>query len=181
MEEKQENTEPKEFTIERKGYSKEEVDNFISDMNNKLETSEYKVFNLEKDVSELNIIIEDYKKIEKDLRDALVLLKESERDTLVRTTDEVSIMMKNAESKSEEIINKAENDAKSTRDTLLFLKEQQEIFVTRLKIIIDSQEGMLNDFRAGDNSVELRKTMAEAAAFKAKSEMNIDAILEKLL
>lgn len=181
MEEKLENIEPKEFSVERKGYSKEEVNDFISDLNNKLETSEYKVFNLEKDVSELNIIVDDYKKIEKDLRDALVLLKESERDTLVRTTDEVSIMIKNAESRSEEIINKAESDAKSTRDTLLFLKEQQEIFVTRLKIIIDSQEGMLNDFRAGDNSVELRKTMAEAAAFKAKSEMNIDAILEKLL
>lgn len=181
MEEKKENIDSHEFTIEKKGYSKEEVDKYISDLTSKLERSEYKVFSLEKDVSELNLIIEDYKKIEKDLRDALVLLKESERDTLVRTTDEVSLMIKNAQSKSTEIINKAENEAKSTRDTLLFLKEQQEIFVTRLKIIIDNQEGLLEDFKNGDNTPELKKTMAEAAAFRSQSEMNIDSILEKLL
>ena len=64
---------------------------------------------------------------------------------------------------------------------MIFLKEQHEILLTRLKIIIDSQEGMLEDFAKGNDAAHLQKSMAEAAAYKTKTEINIDTILEKLL
>jgi hypothetical protein len=61
------------------------------------------------------------------------------------------------------------------------LKEQKDILLIRLKAIIDNQDGMLEDFMKDDFSEDLQKTIAEAAAFKSKAEINIDSILERLL
>jgi cell division initiation protein len=175
------NIDTNEFSLERKGYKKSEVKDFLLKLAERFGESSTRILNQENEIEDLKTRIEDYEKIEKDLRDALVFLKESERDTLIKTQDQVSTLIKEAEARSEEIVYKAEEEAKSTRDTLIFLKEQREIFVTRLRIIIDNQEGMLNDLKKGDNSAQLHKTMAEAAAFKSDAEMNIDTILEKLL
>jgi cell division initiation protein len=176
-----ENIDSKEFGIQKKGYNINEVKEFLTDIAVEFEDYNRKILELENTIEELSQSLSDYKNIDKDLRNTLIFLKESERDTLIKTQDQVESMIKEAENKSQEIITVAEKDAKSTRDTLLFLKEQQEIFLKRLKIIIDNQEGMLQDFTKGDNSAELQKNMAEAAAFKAQAEINIDSILEKLL
>jgi len=181
MEISPENIKKKEFSLEKKGYNKGDVQRYLKSIAEEFESSLAKISNMEKELDNLNTVVEDFRNIEKDLREVLVFLKETERDTLIKTRDQVSTMLKDAENKSEEIVNNAEEEAKSTRDTLLFLKEQREIFIARLKIIIDSQDGMLKDFKKGNNSAELQKSMAEAAAFKSKSELNIDAILEKLL
>ncbi len=181
MEHELENIISQEFKLERKGFNKTEVKEYLVKLAWILEENSSKITELENEVADLKTIVIDYQKIEKELKNSLVFLNESERDTLIKTKDQVSTMIKEAEISSAEIINNAENEAKSTRDTLLFLKEQKEIFITRLRIIIESQEGMLNDFRNGINSAELNKTMAEGAAFKTQTEMNIDTILEKLL
>lgn len=181
MEINRENIGSKEFNLEKKGYNKEEVKLFLTQLVDEIESVSLKNSYLENEVNELNSKIEEYLKIEKELRDAVLFFKESEKEALLRVEEKASKIIKQAEEKSVEIIINAENEAKSTRDTLIFLKEQGEIFIARLKIIIDSQEGMLNDLRAGSNSDALQKTMAEAAAFKANSELKIDAILEKLL
>ena len=74
-----------------------------------------------------------------------------------------------------------EKEAKSTRDTLLFLKEQQEILIKRMKILVNNQESMLNEFIAGSDSSHLQRSIAESAAYRTQVEMNVDEILEKLL
>ena len=181
MEINPENIRKKEFSLDKKGYKTADVKLYLKSIADEFELNLVKISNMEKELDNLNTVVEDFKKIENDLRDALVFLKETERDKLIKTQDQVSELLQEAEEKSEEIINNAEEEAKSTRDTLLFLKEQREIFIARLKIIIDSQEGMLVDFKKGNNAEELQKSMAEAAAFKSKSELNIDSILEKLL
>jgi len=176
-----ENTERHEFSIAKKGYNKEEVSKYIAELLSELQDCTNKVTELEFEVDELKTHLEEYQKIDRDLRNTMIFLKESERDTIIKTQDQIDLMIKEAEEKKDDIIFKAEEEAKSTRDTLLFLKEQKEILVTRLKIIIDSQEGMLRDLSKGENTLELQKTLAEAAAFKVQAELNIESILEKLL
>ena len=83
------------------------------------------------------------------------VVKEPEKETILRTRNKASELLNDAENKSNKIIEDAEEEAKSTRDTLLFLKEQQEILVTRLKIIVDSQEGLLNDLADGKNTAQI--------------------------
>ncbi len=177
----EENIEQQEFSLEKKGYNKEEVKKFLSELKNEIETLQEKIYGLKDENEILKNKVEEYQQIDKKIRNTLVFLKESERDSIIKTKDEISEMLKKAEKKRDELIQEGENEAKSTRDTLLFLKEQQEIMLARLKIIIDNQEGMLKDFQSDNTAVKLQKSMAEAAAFKAESELNIDAILEKLL
>ena len=158
MEFDSENIRSKKFSIAKKGFSQEEISKFL----------------------ELNFSLVDYQNIERELRDSVLFFNESEQIRLQKTKEDSQKIISDAEEKSASIISRAEEEAKATRDTLLFLKEQKEIFTARLKIIIDSQEGMLLDLKK-NNSSELRKSMAEAAAFRAQTEFNVEKILEKLL
>ena len=180
MEIDSENIITKKFNTERKGFSQTEVIKFLEELAEELNLKISKINELEQHIDELNLTLQDYRNIEKELRDSLLFLTESEKTKLLKTKEEAEAIIKQAETKSEKIIAEAEVEAQSTRDTLLFLKEQKEIFTARLKIIIDSQEGMLLDLKK-NNSAELQKSMAEAAAYRANTEINIDKILEKLL
>lgn len=175
------NIKTKKFTEERKGYKKDEVSSYLSVLADEFEKNIEKINILEDQVNELNVNLEEYRKIDEELRNTLISLNEPLNNSIVKAKDKAFVIIEEAEKKGEEIIYNVEEEAKSTRDTLLFLKEQQEIFVARLKIMIDSQEGMLNEFNDGNDTASLKKTMAEAAAFKQNVELNIDAILEKLL
>lgn len=175
------NTEKQLFESEKHGYSKKEVHTYIENLSSQLELKNHEVENLNRTIKEQSTKLEEYKKIDRELRDTLIFFKETERDTIIKTKDKIEEMLNEADIKSEEIITKAEDEAKSTRDTLLFLKEQREILIARLKIIIDNQEGMLIDLTRNIKSDGLQKTVAEAAAFRTKSELNIDKILERLL
>ena len=53
--------------------------------------------------------------------------------------------------------------------------------ITRLRVVIESQEGMLNDFIEGSDSKKLRKSLLESAAMNESPEIKIEKILEKLI
>ena len=169
------------FSEAKKGFNKEEVDNFLKKLKDDFEEYEEKIFNLENEIKLLADKIGEYEKIETDLRDTLISQKLTDREILSKAKDEAGQLLEEAEQQSKSIIDNAELEAKKTRDTMLFLKEQKDILLIRLKSIIDNQDGMLEDFRKDDFSENLQKTIAEAAAFKSKAEINIDSILERLL
>ncbi len=169
------------FSEAKKGFNKEEVELFLSKLKNDFEEFEEKIFNLENEIKLLADKLGEYEKIETDLRDTLISLKLSDREVLKKAKEEADQITKEAEQKSKTMIENSEEEAKSTRDTLLFLKEQRDILLIRLKTIIDNQDGMLADFMKDNFSEDLQKSIAEAAAFKSKAEINIDSILEKLL
>lgn len=175
-----ENIRAKNFSKDRNGFSKTEVLKYLDELADQFNLKLSKISELEQRIDDLSLSLQEYKNIEKELRDSLLFFTESEKSKLLRIKDEADAIINDAEDRSEKIIADAEVEAQSTRDTLLFLKEQKEIFTTRLKIIIDNQEGMLSDLRV-NNSAELQKSMAEAAAFRANTEINIEKILEKLL
>lgn len=180
MEFDSENIISKKFSIEKKGFNQEEVSKYLEELAEEFNTKISKINELTQRIEELNFSVAEYQSIERELRDSVIFFNESEQDRLQKSKDDASKILHEADEQSKVIIQQAEEEAKSTRDTLLFLNEQKEIFTARLKIIIDSQEGMLLDLQ-NNNSSELQKSMAEAAAFRAKTELNVDKILEKLL
>ena len=180
MEFDSENIRSKKFSIAKKGFSQEEISKFLEELAEEFDAKISKIDKLNQRVEELNFSLVDYQNIERELRDSVLFFNESEQIRLQKTKEDSQKIISDAEEKSASIISRAEEEAKATRDTLLFLKEQKEIFTARLKIIIDSQEGMLLDLKK-NNSSELRKSMAEAAAFRAQTEFNVEKILEKLL
>lgn len=181
MELNKQNIKSKEFTEQRNGYIKEEVKLYLSELANEFEINNNKIINLEKEVGEQKNKLDEYHKIETELRNTLLAFNEPEKKSIIKAKKKAIEMIDKAEKKAEFIVYNAEEKAKSARDSLLFLNEQHEILLARLKIIIDSQEGILNEFRDGNNSASLKKTLAEAAAFNFKAELNIDSIMEKLL
>lgn len=174
------NISSKKFSIVKKGFNQEEISKYLEELAEEFDAKISKIDELNQRVEELNFSLAEYQNIEKKLRDSVLFFNESEQKILQKTKEDSQKIISDAEAQSNKIIQQAEEEAKSTRDTLLFLNEQKEIFTARLKIIIDSQEGMLLDLR-NNNSAELQKSMAEAAAFRAQTELNVDKILEKLL
>jgi cell division initiation protein len=180
MEFDSENIGTKKFSIEKKGYNQEEVSKYLEELAEEFNIKISKINELTQQIEELNFNLVEYQNIERKLRDSVLYFNESEQTRLQKSKEDAANIILEAEEQSKKIMQEAEEEAKSTRDTLLFLNEQKEIFTARLKIIIDSQEGMLLDLK-NNNSAELQKSMAEAAAFRAQTELNVDKILEKLL
>lgn len=164
----------KQFSTAKRGYSPQEVDNFILELANELEEKQNRI-------NTLNTKLKDYYKIDKKLRDTLLLLNEPVKDSLIKAKEQAGFIIKEATAKSEELILSAENEAKSTRDTLLFLKEQKELLITRLKIIIEAQEGLLNDFLEGIDNYEFSRSVLEKKYSDESPEIKIEKILEKLI
>lgn len=175
-----ENIRSKNFEKDRKGFNQTEVLKYLDELAGQFDLKLSKISELEQRIDEMSLSLQEYKNIEKELRDSLLFLTAAEKSKLLKIKIEADAIINDAQDKSEKIIADAEMEAQSTRDTLLFLKEQKEIFTARLKIIIDNQEGMLSDLKK-NNSAELQKSMAEAAAFRTNTEINIEKILEKLL
>lgn len=176
-----ENIKNPNFRTHKKGYDKEQVNEYCSSVYEEILSLTEKIQTLHLEKTELENKISDFEDVEKELKDEIISLRMSKVNEESEAEVEAEKIIQNAKKKSKTIIDEAELEAKSTRDTLLFLKEQKEILIARLKIIIANQEGMLKDLAKGDNEEKLQRTMAEAAALKAKAEMNVESILEKLL
>ena len=100
MAEQNNNNESKNFSIEKKGYNKSEVDAHLRSLEESFKEFEDNIQDLEKELEETKHKLNEYQQIDSKIRDTLIYLRESERNTIDKTRQEVSEIIKEAEIKS---------------------------------------------------------------------------------
>jgi cell division initiation protein len=167
-----------EFNRAMRGYDKDEVQAFLDKLADEFETLQRENDSLKKELEESTVKLAEFRRIEKNLQDTLLKAQESSSKSIESTKKQSSLMMKEAEIKASQILEKARENANDIRNAVINLREEKNLIIANLRAIINSQAHLLEMKveTAGDEVVE--PGHIEQAK---KIDINVDEIVNKLL
>jgi len=167
-----------EFTKKMRGYDPDEVQNFLESLAEELDKLNIENESLKSEVDSLTEQVNEFKKIEKNLQDTLLSAQESSAKSMEATKKQTSLMIREAELKASQIIEKARESTNDIRNAVVNLREEKDLILAKLKAIVSSQANLLElkVERAGDE-----KTTGKKIEQSNKMDIDINDILNKIL
>lgn len=167
-----------EFTKKMRGYDPDEVQNFLESLAEELDKLNKENETLKTEVESLTEQVNEFKKIEKNLQDTLLSAQESSTKSMEATKKQTSLMIREAELKASQIIEKARESTNDIRNAVVNLREEKDLILAKLKAIVSSQANLLElkVERAGDE-----KTAGKKIQESNKMDIDINDILNKIL
>ncbi len=167
-----------EFNKSLRGYEKDEVRTYLEKLADEFETLQRENDTLKKELEQANAKITEFRKIEKNLQDTLLKAQESSTKAIESTKRQTGMMIKEAELKASQIVEKARESANQIRNALINVREEKNLILSKLKAIVSSQANLL-EMKIEDAGNEInRDTVVEEAE---KVDINVDEIVNKLL
>ncbi len=165
-----------EFNKAMRGFDPEQVSVFLEKISDEFETLLNENSDMKKKINRLEKQISEYQKIEKNLQATLLTAHESTNKSIESAKKQTTLMIKEAELKAAQIVEKAKQDADSIRDSVLKLREEKSLLIAKLKAIVSTQSEVL-DF------IETKITSSNVTlkAENNNSNFDVDGIVEKLL
>jgi cell division initiation protein len=167
-----------EFNKVMRGYDKDEVQAFLDKLADEFETLQKDNDSLKRDLEESTVKLAEFRRIEKNLQDTLLKAQESSSKSIESTKKQSSLMMKEAEIKASQILEKARENANEIRNAVINLREEKDLIVANLKAIINSQAHLL-ELKVESAGEEVIETGHIEQA--KKIDINVDEIVSKLL
>jgi len=133
------------FTIVEKGYSVSEVNGFIDNVIVQTESMLEKMKKQQKDLIFLQKQIESYKKIENELKTALVNANHSSADIRNKALIEKDSIIEDAKKNASRIVNDALLRAEKIEIKSETLERNMNIFKKKLKLVIDQQLALIDE------------------------------------
>ena len=161
-----------------RGYNKEEVQTFLDKLSDEFENLQKENDQVKKDLDTANNKLNEFRKIEKNLQNTLLKAQESSTKSLESTRKQSNLMIKEAEIKASQILEKARESANDIRNAVINLREEKDLVVARLKSIISSQAHLLE--MKVETAGEERSPAKKIEGAK-KIDINIDEIVNKIL
>ncbi len=167
-----------EFNKALRGYDKDEVQAFLDKLADEFESLQKENDSLKKELEDATVRLNEFKRIEKNLQDTLLRAQESSSKSIESTKKQANLMIKEAEIKASQILEKARENANEIRNAVINLREERDLIIANLKSIINSQAHLLEMKveEAGEEKTEVKKV--EQAK---KIDINVDEIVNKLL
>ena len=167
-----------EFTKKMRGYDPDEVQNFLESLAEELDKLNIENQSLKNEVESLTEQVNEFKKIEKNLQDTLLSAQESSAKSMEATKKQASLMIREAELKASQIIEKARESTNDIRNAVVNLREEKDLILAKLKAIVSSQANLLElkVERSGDE-----KTKSKKIEESNKMDIDLDDILNKIL
>ncbi|RJP62327.1 MAG: DivIVA domain-containing protein [Ignavibacteriales bacterium] len=172
------NIKNQEFNKSVRGYDKDEVHLFLEKLADEFEKLVTENDTVKKELEQAKNRIAEYKKIEKNLQDTLLKAHESSSRAVESAKKQSVLMIKEAELKANQLIDKARESADDIRNSVLGLREEKALLIAKLKALINSQASIL-EMKINETAEE--KKPVDKPGEEAKLDINIDDILEKLL
>ena len=116
-----------EFNKVMRGYDKDEVQAFLDKLSDEFETLQKENDSLRKNLKNLTAKLNEFRRIEKNLQDTLLKAQESSSKSLESTKKQSSLMIKEAEIKASQIIEKAKENANEIRNAVINLREEKNL------------------------------------------------------
>lgn len=167
-----------EFTKKMRGYDPDEVQNFLESLSDELQKLNEENESLKSEVESLTEQINEYKKIEKNLQDTLLKAQENSTKSLEATKKQTSLMLKEAELKASQIIEKARENTNDIRTAVINLREEKDLIISKLKAIVSSQANLL-ELKVENAGTE--KISGKKIEDSKKMDIDINDILNKIL
>jgi cell division initiation protein len=169
-----------EFNKSVRGYDKDEVRAYLESLSNEFEKLINENEELNKKVEKYFEEIGEFRKLEKTLQATLVSAQESSSKALDSAKKQNQLIIKEAEIKANQIIEKAKNEAEIIRDSVIKLREEKKLLIAKLKAIVETQATVLDIGAKTFISKPLPSEEVKAKE-KEKDGIDVDDVLEKLL
>ena len=166
-----------EFSKSFRGYDKEEVHAFLEKLAEDFEFLQKENDTFRRQLDDADIRLSEFARIEKNLQDTLLRAHESSTKSIESTKKQTNLMMKEAEIKASQIVEKAKSYADELRNSVIALREEKDLIVAKLKVIINSQARLL-DIRVAEAGEET--ISAKEIENPEKLDIDIDKIVDNL-
>lgn len=167
-----------EFNKAVRGYDKEEVRVYLESLSNEFEKLQNENDELSSRIENNSEQINEFQKLEKTLQATLVSAQESSSKAVESARKQNQLIIKEAEIKANQLIEKANREAELIRDSVLRLREERNLLIAKLKAMIETQANILD---IGSNTFESKPLPIEKNIEVDNSEIDVDDVLEKLL
>ena len=167
-----------EFEKSFRGYNVDEVQTFLDKISSEMEELINENEALEQEVENLNQKVTEFQKIEKNLQDSLLRTQETAAQALESAKKQSALIVKEAEIKSSQIIQNAENIASEMRNAVIALREEKDLIIARLKAIVSTQSNLLEG-KIKNAGEEPKKPKIQDVP--EKLDIDVDGIVDRLL
>jgi cell division initiation protein len=135
----------KEFTRGFRGYSEDEVNDFLDQVIKDYETVIREKKELEETVANLEEKISYFKNIEETLNKSILIAQETGEEVKRTANKEARLIVKEAEKNADRIINESLSKSRKISMEIDELKKQSSVYRTRFKMLIEAQLEMLKN------------------------------------
>lgn len=138
------------FTIAEKGYSIPEVNKFIDSVINQTESMLEKMKTQQKEIGQLKKELDNYKKIEQELKTALFKAEESSSIIKKQAYDEKNTIIEEARRNASRIVNEALLRAEKIEFKTDTLERNLRIFKKKLRLVVEQQLSVIDEIEELD-------------------------------
>jgi len=167
-----------EFEKSMRGYNVDEVQTFLDKISSEMEELIDENEILKQEVASLNHKVEEFQKIEKNLQDTLIKTQETSAEVIDSAKKNSALIIKEAEIKASQIVQNAEDISNEIRKAVLALREEKDLIIARLKVIVGTQTNLLEG-KVKDAGEERKKTKVQDSP--EKFDIDVDGIVDRLL
>lgn len=139
------------FQIERKGYKKEEVNQFVSEVITEVESMLNNLKEKDVEISRLKSELDRYKALESSLNESIMISKNTSLEIKKAAQNESDIIIRDARRNASRIVNEALMEADHIHFESEKLKRNIVLFKKRLRLILENQLDMVDDIEHLDN------------------------------
>ena len=144
------------FKTKVRGFDPTEVETFLEMVADEYEYILNEKNRLGEEVTKMKTQLLDYQQVEKTLQETLMNAQESVSQSRENSKREAKILIREAELKSERILDEAREKLDKMKNELMVLKAQKESFAKRLKHLLESQIEMIKVL--GENDMKMGST-----------------------
>ncbi len=166
-----------EFNKAVRGFDKDEVRAYLDNLSNEFERLQNENNELRDKIENSSEQITEFRKLEKTLQATLVTAQESSSKAVESARKQNQLIIKEAEIKANQLIEKAKKEAEVIRDSVLQLKEEKNLLIAKLKAMVETQANILD---IGSKTFESKALPTEDKK-RDNIEIDVDDVLEKLL
>ncbi len=167
-----------EFNKAVRGYDKEEVRVYLESLSNEFEKLQKENDELSGKIENSSEQIGEFQKLEKTLQATLVTAQESSSKAVDSARKQNQLIIKEAEIKANQLIERANKESELIRDSVFQLREEKNLLIAKLKAMVETQANILN---LTTETIESKPIPKKEKVKIDITDIDVDDVLEKLL
>jgi cell division initiation protein len=167
-----------EFSKSFRGFDPVEVQAFLDKLADEFEELLKENDTTKEELENANSHLSEFKRIEKNLQDTLLKAQESSGKAIDSVKKQTNLMIKEAEIKANQVLEKAREDANEIRNAVIKLREERDLLISKLRAMIDSQAHLF-DLKVKDAGAEIAAMRKPEQSRKV--DIDVDDIVNKIL
>ncbi len=135
----------KEFKHSFRGYQEDEVNEFLDEVVRDYEALLRENQELKEQLSGVADRIEQYRKLEETLKNALLVAQSTAEEVKIAARKEAELIVREAEGRAEQIVQMSQQRSREQEEQLKRLRHEWDVYRARLRSLLETQMTLLSE------------------------------------